>query len=272
MSSNSFQGEAQDGGADERTEAAVTAPESGATTPPEDASTGASGDEDQEDPQPKTFTQEDVDKIAQKEREQGYRKAKRELEQQAQQQQIQDAANAPEPKPEEYNSPVEYAEALADHKLAKKLAEQQAQQQQVQVVNTYAQREEVARDKYPDFEAVAYNDNLPLTRAMSEVILASEVGPDLAYHLGKNPGEAERISRLTPLQQAVELGKIEVTLTPAASTPTPAKKVPSAPEPIAPVGSRTSNPTYDPTDPRSVKMPVKDWMKARNEQVAKRHH
>lgn len=271
MSSNSFQGEAQDGGADERTEAAVTAPESGATTPPEDASTGASGDEDQEDPQPKTFTQEEVDKIAQKEREKAYRKAQRDLAQSAEQQRVQDAANAPEPQPEEYDSPVEYAEALADHKLAKKLAEREAQQSQAKVVETYAEREQAAVEKYPDFKAIAYNDAVPITPAMTEVIVASEVGPELAYYLGKNLGEAERISRLTPLQQAVELGKIEVTLTPTA-TPTPAKKVPSAPEPIAPVGSRTSNPTYDPTDPRSLKMPVKDWMKARNEQVAKRHH
>jgi len=132
--------------------------------------------------------------------------------------------------------------------------------QRAQVEEAYAEREEEARGKYDDFEQVAYNPKLPVTEVMAETIKASDIGPDLAYWLGSNPKEADRISRLSPLLQARELGKIEAKL---ASDP-PQKKTTSAPAPIRPVTARTSgNPAYDTTDPRSTKtMNASEWIEA----------
>jgi hypothetical protein len=48
---------------------------------------------------------------------------------------------------------------------------------------------------------------------MAETIKSSDIGPDLAYWLGSNPKEADRISRLSPLLQAREIGKIEAKIT-----------------------------------------------------------
>jgi hypothetical protein len=103
---------------------------------------------------------------------------------------------------------------------------------------------------------------------MAETIQASDVGPDLAYYLGTNPKEADRISRLSPYMQAKEIGKIEAKL----SDNPPVKKTTSAPPPIAPISGRgTGAPAYDTTDPRSIKnMSTSEWIEAeRQRQIRK---
>ena len=103
---------------------------------------------------------------------------------------------------------------------------------------------------------------------MAESIQSSDNGPDLAYWLGSNPKEAERISRLSPLMQAKEIGRIEARV---ADNP-PVKKTTSAPTPISPVTARSSgSPSHDTTDPRSIKtMSTSDWIEAeRNRQIRK---
>jgi len=95
---------------------------------------------------------------------------------------------------------------------------------------------------------------------MAQSIQYSDVGPDIAYHLGTNPKEADRISKLPPILQAKEIGRIEANL---ANNP-PVKRSSSAPAPIAPVTARSSgSPAYDTTDPRSTKtMTDSQWIEA----------
>ena len=95
---------------------------------------------------------------------------------------------------------------------------------------------------------------------MAETIQSSDIGPELAYYLGSNPKDAERISRMTPLGQAKEIGKIEAKL---AAEP-PVKRTTSAPAPISPVSARsTGAPALDTTDPRSIKsMTTSQWIEA----------
>ena len=124
----------------------------------------------------------------------------------------------------------------------------------------YNEREEVAREKFDDFEQVAYNPNLKITQIMAQTIQSSDVGPEVAYYLGTNPKEAERISRLAPLLQAKEIGKLEVKVSDAP----PVKRTSSAPAPISPVKTASNGGTvYDTTDPRSVKnMSTSEWIEA----------
>jgi hypothetical protein len=141
-------------------------------------------------------------------------------------------------------------------------------QQDAARLDEYREREDGIRDKYEDFDQVAYNPRLPITDAMAQTIQTSEIGPEIAYFLGSNPKEADRISRLTPFVQAKEIGKIEAKL---AANP-PIKTTTKAPEPIAPVGARSSSaPAYDTTDPRSIKtMSTADWIAAdRQRQIKK---
>ena len=123
-------------------------------------------------------------------------------------------------------------------------------------------------DKYDDFEQVAYNPKLSITNVMAETIQSSDIGPELAYYLGSNPKDAERISRMTPLGQAKEIGKIEAKL---ASDP-PVKRTTSAPAPISPVSARTSgSPAHDTTDPRSIKtMTTSQWIEAERARQVKK--
>lgn len=244
--------------ADAVDEAAVAAPESDAT-----AGTDAAN-ETPENAEPKTFTQEELDTIIAKEKAKVERKLRRELTQAAQEPPAQTLGDPPDPK--DFKTPLEYADALAEHKANIKLAEREVQKQQQTAASTYNERAEAVREKYTDFDEVVHDD-LPISPFAAQVIMASEIGPELAYHLGKNPDEAARIFKLEPLQQAREIGRIEASL---AANPTPVKKASSAPDPIKPVGSRSTNPSYDPTDPRSDKLSTSDWMELRNRQLMTR--
>ena len=171
------------------------------------------------------------------------------------------------PSPDQFQSPNDYAEFIRAE--ADKLVQQrEAAKQQSQVLESYQEREEQARDKYDDFEQVAYNPNLPITNVMAETIQHSDIGPELAYYLGSNPKDAERISRLTPFMQAKEIGKIEAKL---ADNP-PVKRTTSAPAPISPVTARTSgSPSHDTTDPRSIKsMTTSQWIEAERARQTKK--
>jgi hypothetical protein len=172
------------------------------------------------------------------------------------------------PSIENFDSTDAYAEALAVKKAEELIAARDRQTYQAEVVEAYNEREEKARDKYDDFEDVVYNPKLRITDVMAESIQSSDNGPDLAYWLGSNPKEAERIARLSPILQAKEIGKIEVRL---ADNP-PVKKSTSAPTPISPVTARSlGSPSHDTTDPRSIKsMTTSEWIEAeRNRQIRK---
>ena len=103
---------------------------------------------------------------------------------------------------------------------------------------------------------------------MAETIQSSDVGPELAYYLGSNPKEADRISRMSPLSQAKEIGKIEAKLV---SAP-PVRKTTSAPAPISLVTARSNGVSaYDTTDPRSTKaMTDSQWIEAERKRQIKK--
>lgn len=206
----------------------------------------------------KKYSQAEIDAMIGKRLAREQRKWEREQAQRAAETQIVKAPSAATA--DQFESPEAYAEALAYQKAEELLAKREAAKQQSQVLESYQEREEAARDKYDDFEQVAYNPKLPITDVMAETIQSSDIGPELAYYLGSNPKDAERISRMSPLAQAKEIGKIEAKL---ASDP-PVKRTTSAPAPISPVTARSTGVgTYDTTDPRSTKtMTDSQWIEA----------
>jgi hypothetical protein len=195
------------------------------------------------------------------------RKWERDQQQRAAETQIVKAA--PTTSAEQFESPEAYAEALAYQKAEELIAQRDAAKQQSQVLESYQEREESARDKYDDFDQVAYNPKLTITNVMAETIQSSDIGPELAYYLGTNPKDAERISRMTPLAQAKEIGKIEAKL----SDNPPVKKTSNAPAPISPVTARsTGSPSHDTTDPRSIKsMSTSQWIEAERARQIKKY-
>lgn len=135
---------------------------------------------------------------------------------------------------------------------------EQQQARQAEVTQGFAARVEAARDKYEDFDEVAFSPAVPVTPAMAEVIAESDMGPDVAYWLGKHPQEARRIAGLSPIAAAREIGKIEAKL----SAPPPPKKTTAAPPPPTTVRGAAA-PVVDPE-----KMSMDEWVKWRSQQLS----
>ena len=228
-------------------EAGVIVPDQDVTATPDSVDTPPV--EKPVDAAAKSFTQEELDAIVSKRLAREQRKWER----------SQQATNLPPVEiaaPDTFESVEAYAEAL----VAKKFEQQAAVRAAAEAIDAYHDREEEARSKYDDFEQVAYNPRVMITKVMAETIHSSEVGPDVAYYLGLNSKEADRIAKLAPLAQAMEIGKIAAKV---AATPV-VKKTSSAPEPFTPVNARAAGtPTYDTTDPRSTRtMTTSEWIEA----------
>lgn len=108
------------------------------------------------------------------------------------------------------------------------------------VEQQFAALESAAREKWPDYEAVTRNPNVPITQAMAELIKDSEYGPELAYHFGKAPAEAARYAAMSGVQLAREIGRLEAKLT----LPKPLPKQP--PSPVQPVSGIAAGGSKDP--------------------------
>ena len=247
---------------DEVSQAEVPAPELEATVAPvSEVQTPEVAEDQVEQQEEKKYSQAEIDAMIGKRLAREQRKWERA-------QQSAPAAPAAPVVPEQFATTEDYVEALALQKADQLLSQREQQKHQKEVIEAYHDREEEARNKYDDFEQVAYNPNLPITSDMAQAIQYSDIGPDLAYHLGANPKEAERISRLPPILQAKEIGKLEAKL----ATNPPVKKTTSAPTPISPITARsTGSPAYDTTDPRSIKtMSTSDWIEAERQRQIKK--
>ena len=247
--------------------AEVPAPEQVATAAPEpvvNAPEAVEAPEGEQKETPKVFTQEELDAAIGKRLAREQRKWEREQKQ----------AEAPKPvpvehvKPEQFTTTEEYVDALTTSKAAQIVHQQQYAKQQQELLGNYHEKEEDARGKYEDFEQVAYNPRLPITNVMAQTIQSSDNGPDIAYYLGTNPKEADRISRLEPFLQAKEIGKLEAKV---ASEPV-TKRTSSAPAPISPVTARGGHSSgFDTTDPRSIKtMTTSQWIEAERARQVKK--
>lgn len=131
--------------------------------------------------------------------------------------------------PDRWEDPEGYDQWLINQATQKFAEEQQRQT----ALRTFEEREARARQTYPDFDSVVRDPTLPITPTMAEVIRESDLGPEVAYHLGTNRQEAQRIAGLPPHRQAVELGRIEALLS---KPPAPQIK-PIPPAPPATVGA-----------------------------------
>ena len=238
-----------------------------AVTPVPETETTAVPETVVETPEAKSFSQEELDAAIGKRLAREQRKWEREQSQRQSEQQTLRAA--PVATADQFDTTEAYADALAYQKAEELIAKREAAKQQSQVLESYHDLEEEARSKYDDFEQVAYNPKLTITNVMAETIQSSDIGPELAYYLGSNPKDAERISRMTPLSQAKEIGKIEAKL--AADPPT--KRTTSAPQPISPVTARAiGSPSHDTTDPRSIKtMTTSQWIEAERARQMKKY-
>jgi hypothetical protein len=144
-------------------------------------------------------------------------------------------------------------------------AERQAEQERAeqerakQVVEGHHQRVSEAHGKYEDFDEVLQASKAEVAPAAAVYIQRLDNGPDVMYHLAKNPELAEEIQSMEPIDQVGALGRISAELRSGSETK-PRKEKPEsrAPEPITPVAANTKS------SPKSLdEMPFMDFMKAR---------
>ena len=125
------------------------------------------------------------------------------------------------PDPNQYqDNPQEYWRLLARYETREELKAEKARQEQeaqqrkqadaVASFQSAAQKAvDAGRTKYQDFDAVINAGFAPfMTPIMQQALVFATNGHEVAYYLGKNPGEAARISQMDPAQQLMELGEL----------------------------------------------------------------
>lgn len=181
-------------------------------------------------------------------------------------------SDRPVPKPGE--DPVDFIDRLTEWKLEQKTAQQtQRQQQETQarsdgeLMEHWKSKVAQAHAKYDDFEEVTNNEDVKLAPFMARAMMESDVGADIAYYLGNNPAEANRIASLTPTAQAREIGRLEARFTEQSG----GRKVSSAPEPITPIGDKGTTGKVEKA--KSIDDPNlsdAEWLALRKQQVRER--
>jgi hypothetical protein len=96
-------------------------------------------------------------------------------------------------------------------------------------------RKAAAEAKYSDYKQVTERDDLKISGPMAHAIMLAQNGPDVAYHLGKNDAEAERIAALAnPAQQVMEIATL------AARLAAPPPRATPRPRPLDPIDTGSS--------------------------------
>jgi hypothetical protein len=165
------------------------------------------------------------------------------------------AAETGKPESRNFETYEGYVEALTDWKLeqkdvakAKAAADVEAAKTAKSNADKWNEQLKDARSRYDDFDEIALAD-VPISEAVHNAIVTTEHGADLAYFLGQNPAERERINKLAPVAATLALGRIMASIEAEASasddatdeTPVDKKpKVSAAPPPIRPLGSKSA--------------------------------
>lgn len=102
-------------------------------------------------------------------------------------------------------------------------AQSAAEARAKEIGDSFVKRKDEFAKAHPDYEEIAESDDLKISVPMAAAILEDEDGPAIAYYLGQNPDEAERISGLSPNRAVSELGRIAAKL----KTPPPKKEKPA---------------------------------------------
>lgn len=143
------------------------------------------------------------------------------------------------PKLEDFEDYTTYIEALTTHKARElirgEFESREKQHQTNSVVETYKQRLVETQSRIPDLlEAIqAVPQDIPAPdEGVREYVMESAVGPEIAYYLATNTKVLRNLASLTPMKQAIEIGKIEAQILGKAQVKAPEKKTTKAPAPV----------------------------------------
>ena len=146
------------------------------------------------------------------------------------------------PTPDQFATYEDYLDARADFRAEQKYItleaakEQRVKEDAVKAAEekeeqSFKSKVEAFKAKTPDFEDTVRNPDLRISKVMYEAMRETEVGPQIAYHLGKNPQEAARIAGLSPIAAIKEIGKLEAKFSKEPAPTVQTKTISDAPEP-----------------------------------------
>lgn len=174
-----------------------------------------------------------------------------------------------QPKRTDFKTDEEYIAALTKHALAIEKAKEAEEEQLARLKATFDEYngaiEEISA-KYEDWDELTTRDQEIPTAVQTAIIGMGKDGPEAAYQLAKRPEECQKLMEILAErgEQAavVEFGRFLQKITP--SEPAPPKQR-SAPARISPVTGSSARATI-PLD----QLPMKDFMRIRNQQEAER--
>lgn len=148
-----------------------------------------------------------------------------------------------EPKENDFDTYEEFLDAKLDYRT-KQIEENirnEVKSELTRKDQEFAQRSnevkfDKGREKYTDFDEIALDPSVPYSQAMADAVFEAENTEDVSYYLGQHLDIADRISRLSPISAAREIGKIEAQLSLGQQRGTQTKTITNAPTPISPVG------------------------------------
>lgn len=133
---------------------------------------------------------------------------------------------------------------------ADKRLERIEKEREIESAQVWEDQRTEAKTRYTDFDEVV--SKIPVSQATADLIIMSDIGADVAYHLGSNPELAIAFARMNPLEMAREFGRIESQIQPLKP-----RTQSNAPEPINTVRPKAGA-TTDP-----AKMTVDEYRKWR---------
>lgn len=166
-------------------------------------------------------------------------------------------------------------DAVAEQKAAAAVEKRlQAERERAEAAKRdadFTTRTEAFRKDAPDFDEVVNDPTLPISAPMAEVIRRHELGPAMAYHLGKNPDVAAQIAQLPAADAAFELGLIASEIrAKRAATPPPAPVVTKAPPPPPKLDATDSTPTVRTTDATGDVLSDDEWARLERKRLSRK--
>ena len=163
----------------------------------------------------------------------------------------------------------DYLEALTDFKVQQRFDAQNEQATIYERRASLQQAEAKARETYTDYDMASeefLTHPLAKVSAFTNLVLESDNPTEIAYYLGKNPAELDKISDMTASQAARYIGRIEGLLAEQTSG-VAVKKASSAPKPISALsGAKNSSVITDLSQAKSMA----EYNALRDKQLAKK--
>lgn len=161
---------------------------------------------------------------------------------------------------------VEKRAAEAAERAARGFTEKAAvQQAEIQ----FSEREKAFAKEVKDYRSVAYDPDVPISEVMAGEIRESDIGPELLYHLAKNQDVAARVANLPERAAIREIVRLEGQLR-TEKAKAAEKSVSKAPPPPSKLGGSEPGLKVAASDPKSDKMSDAEWIRRREQELAKK--